>query len=189
VTAGAGLLEQAAGYGLGSLQEIPPDHFAAATPCAGWNLSALLRHLGESVAVLHEAAEPGFLGPEPPDAPARTESGADLAGAVAAAICRLVDGWRRAGRAAVLVGGRPLPAPVVEVVAAIELAVHGWDVSVACGRDRPIPTGLALALTRALPVVAGGLVRPGLFAPAVPAPPLGSPGDRLVALLGRRPGR
>jgi uncharacterized protein (TIGR03086 family) len=185
----AGLLELAAGYGLVSLAGIPPARLAAPTPCAGWNLRMLLEHLGESVTALREAADLGCVGVAPPAAPVPVVPAGGPAEVVADEIRRLVDGWTRAERRTVTVGGRPLERSVLEVVAALEIAVHGWDVATARGRPRPIPVGLALGLTRALPLVAGDLVRPGLFAAPVPASPLGSPGDRLVALLGRRPGR
>ncbi len=39
----------------------------------------------------------------------------------------------------VLVGGLPLPAGIVACTGAVEIAVHGWDVSVARGRGGQHP--------------------------------------------------
>ena len=193
----AGLLERAVGYGLSSLEEIPPRSLSGPTPCAGWDLAELLQHVGESVSVLQQGAqlgcitlvppiEPALSLPEDADPGARAEM---LIGSVTAGIRRLLETWQRMHRDEVDVEGQPITAETVEIVGAIEIAVHAWDIYEACGRHRPIPVRLALELTRALPRIAGDLIRPGLFAPPVRTSPLGSPSDRLVAFLGRRPRR
>ena len=47
--------------------------------------------------------------------------------------------------------GRLLPAGLVALTGALEVAVHGWDVARACGVDRPLPDELARALLAAAP--------------------------------------
>jgi hypothetical protein len=71
------------------------------------------------------------------------------------------------------------------VVGAVELAVHGWDVSVACGRDHPIPARLALGLLSLSQLIIDHSMRRSLFDGPVPVSPLASPSDQLVAFLGR----
>ncbi len=92
-------------------------------------------------------------------------------------------------RAEVLITDRVLPFQALEIVGAVEIAVHGWDVFEARGRHRPIPVNLSLDLLRVVPWVISDLIRPCLFAAPVRRTPLGSPSDRLVALLGRQPRR
>lgn len=58
---GVGLLERAIAYTLGSLQLVTPDALARASPCRGWDLSALLRHLNDSLEVMHEAVDVGHV--------------------------------------------------------------------------------------------------------------------------------
>jgi hypothetical protein len=70
---------------------------------------------------------------------------------------------------------------------AIELTVHGWDISVACGASRPVPPGLAAVLLPIVPLLITPGTRPGLFADPVRLPVPASPGDQLVAFLGRQP--
>jgi hypothetical protein len=70
---------------------------------------------------------------------------------------------------------------------AIEVAVHGWDLWVACGAPRPVPAGLAAVLLPIAPLLITPAVRPGLFADPVRLPGPAGPGDRLVAFCGRQP--
>ena len=86
----------------------------------------------------------------------------------------------------VVVGGLPLPAGIVACTGAVEIAVHGWDVSAALGRGGSIPPALATRLLAICPLLATS--REGLFAPPVPVSPEASPGDRLLGYLGRDPG-
>ena len=94
----------------------------------------------------------------------------------------------------VAVGGLPMPAGLVACTGAVEIAVHGWDVSAArarAGCDRgiaraPIPAMLATRMLRLSPLLVAG--REGLFAVPVEVPAQATPGDRLVSYLGRHPG-
>ncbi|MFG1810557.1 TIGR03086 family metal-binding protein [Streptomyces sp. NPDC049040] len=182
------LLEQAVDYGLGCVDRVPPGGLLLPTPCTGWDLDALLCHLYESVCALREASESGevaLLPAEPPPA--------DPVAAVRRGARDLLDSWRdravRPGRepAEVTVGGMPLPGGTVALIAAVELAVHGWDIARSCGTPRPIPVPLARAILRRAPLFTEGAGHAALFAPPVPVSPLACPGDRLVALLGRTP--
>jgi len=74
---------------------------------------------------------------------------------------------------------------VVACTGAVEIAVHGWDVRAARGRGGPIPPALAAQMLRLCPLLVAG--REGLFGAPVHVPSQASPGDRLVAYLGRTP--
>jgi uncharacterized protein (TIGR03086 family) len=89
----------------------------------------------------------------------------------------------------VAVGERELTASMVAVTGAIEITVHGWDISVACGTPRPVPLGLAAVLLPIAPLLITPAVRPGLFADPVRLPGPAGPGDQLVAFLGRHRAR
>jgi uncharacterized protein (TIGR03086 family) len=184
------LLEQAVDYGLGSVDDVPPGGLRLPTPCAGWNLEALLCHLCESMSALREAPDCGGVALLPGGPPAAT----DLVTAVRSGARALLESWQRlaadAGTepGAIRVGGLPVPGETVAFIGALEIAVHGWDIAQACGARRPIPVPLALAMLRRAPMVADGATRATLFAAPVPVSPLASPSDRLVAFLGRAPG-
>jgi len=183
---GVGLLERAVDYALGCLDAVPADELHRPTPCAGWDLRALLDHLNDSLLALHEAAAFGRVFPDPGDY-------AD--GAAVDPIALLRD------RATRLVGALALPAPrrevafgdlalttaIVTMTGALEVAVHSWDVARACGADRTIPDGLATDLLDLAPLLATAADRPARFAAPVEPPFGATPGDRLVAFLGRSP--
>lgn len=104
---------------------------------------------------------------------------------------RLLGAWAAAGpgHRLITVAGSPLTAVALALTGAVELAVHGWDITRATGEHgRPLPTALFVEL---LPV-ARQLVPPDgarapLFAPEVPLPPGAPPDARLLAFLGRVP--
>ena len=76
---------------------------------------------------------------------------------------------------------------MVAVTGAIEITVHGWDISVACGAARPVPPGLAAILLPVAPLLVPPGTRPGLFADPVWLPGPAGPGDQLIAFAGRHP--
>lgn len=177
---GGGLLDRAVGFALTAVQAVTPDMLARRTPCAAWSLGMLVVHLGESLAALHEGMSAGRVGREPgPQAPPD-----DPVSALRVRAVRVL----RASAAfdAVAVGDRRLPGGMLVRAGALEVAVHGWDIAQATGEARPIPPVLAGDLLAMCPLVLPDPRRP-LFADPVEPEPDASPGDRLVALLGRRP--
>ena len=181
---GLGLLERAINYTLGSLLLVKPGAMGNPTPCAVWDLRTLLAHMNDSLLALHQAADVGLV-----DLDAFEEAGtADPVTTLRNRACQLLGAWIAAGdQRMVSVAGVPLTAGIVGGTGAIEVAVHGWDVARACGRDRPVPSSLAEELLDLSPLFVSAADRPGRFAPPVDMPPLAGPGDRLVAFLGRRP--
>jgi uncharacterized protein (TIGR03086 family) len=182
-----GLLASAISYALGACVQVAPGEMALPTPCPDWDLEALLAHLATSMADLESALRIGRLDLEPvgpavpdPDGDDPVEVLRDRAANLLFA-CYAHHGPDRF----VLVGGLPLPAGIVACIGAVEIAVHGWDVCAARGRGGPIPPALAIRMLRLSPLLVTG--REGLFGAPVPVPVQASPGDQLVAYLGRIP--
>jgi uncharacterized protein (TIGR03086 family) len=181
---GLALLERAVNYTLGSLHLVTPKALSRATPCREWDLRALLTHLGDSVAALHEAVAARRVGLAVPAA----DPAVDPVAAVRDRARKLLGACTTtAGPDLVAVAGAPVTAGIVTGAGAVEIAVHGWDVARACGCPRPIPADLGVRLLELAPLFVGDADRPGRFDPPVDVPPLAGPGDRLVAFLGRRP--
>src|SRR6266487_2992924 len=162
---GITLLERAINYTLGSLVIVTPEDFAHPTPCAGWDLRALLDHMNDSLLALND-----------PVATLRSRAR------------KLLGAWTNADlHQAISIAGCPVTMGLVTGTGAIEVAVHGWDVAQACGRDRPIPPSLAEEMLDLSPLFVTEADRPVRFAARVDVPPLAAPGDRLLAFLGRDP--
>jgi uncharacterized protein (TIGR03086 family) len=186
----ADLLERAVRYGLESMEAVEAGCLSRPRPCADWDLHALLRHVNDSVGAMREGIELGRVDLVPPEAEDEDGDGDPVAGLVAAfrgGTRRLLRAWTAAGKRGyrIVIGGHPMAAELVAITGAIEIAVHGWDISVACGSDRPIPAELAADLLTLSPLVVHDALRHPLFAAPVAASWLASPSDRLIAFLGR----
>jgi uncharacterized protein (TIGR03086 family) len=184
LAASVALFEQSARYALAGLSGITAADLAQPTPCAGWDLHALLLHLADSadaLAGLMTGGSTGLATPPPPPGDAVAAAGdrtRQLLGALSSAreddmLCQVED--------------RVLWASTAARVGAIEFAAHGWDISAACRTYRPIPAGLAGRLLELAPLLITDLTRRPEFGPPSPVPAGADPSDRLVGFLGRRP--
>ncbi len=186
LTGGITLLERAITYALTSLHTVTPQALAHPTPCRDWDLRALLRHLDDSLTALCEALDVGYVDLDAPGDDG--DSAADLVATVRNRACRLLGAVTRADRHDVIsIAGCPLTTSIVTSTGAVEIAVHGWDIAQACEHLHPIPPPLAAELLDLAPLLITDADRPARFAAPVNPPPLASPGDRLVAFLGRHP--
>ncbi len=154
----AALLAGAIRYALGVCALVAPAEMSLPTPCPQWDLSMLLAHLSDSMADLEAAIRTGRLSVDPRDA-ASGDPGGDPAGDLggdlggdpagdlggdpagdpggdpvevlrdrAAELLCSAYGFGGPERL-VVVGGLPVPVGLVAGTGAVEIAVHGWDVS------------------------------------------------------------
>jgi uncharacterized protein (TIGR03086 family) len=187
VMGGIALLERAINYTLGSLLLVTPTFMTRRTPCRRWDLRALLAHMNDSLRALSEAVDTGRVHLDIDGD--GWDAAVDPVASLRARACHMLGEWSRSGgRETISIAGYPLSAGIVTGTGAIEVAVHGWDVAVACGRPRPIPPSLAEELLELAHLVVTAADRPGRFAAPVELSAQASPGDRLVAFLGRDPG-
>jgi uncharacterized protein (TIGR03086 family) len=181
---GPALLERAVGYTRTSLHLVASTPLTARTPCQGWDLQTLLRHMDDSLAAFTEAADIGYvdLVPVVADDPARL-----LVDRLRSRACALVGAWtHRPPGASVPVDDREIPPDLLATAGALEITVHGWDVAVACGARHPVPDALARELQDLLPFLVTDEDRPSRFADPVDVPAGVGAGTRLLAALGRR---
>ncbi|MEU8915348.1 TIGR03086 family metal-binding protein [Streptomyces nigrescens] len=159
---------------------VDPARFDQATPCADWDVRALLNHL-----VWENLLWAGLADGSP-----RTDMTADHLGR------NHVEAFRTASRAALAAFGRPGmldqrygPAPGWRLVEqlVIEMLVHGWDLARATGQPRDLVPGLAESALSVVREIFGGLPRTaaGSFAQPQPVPAGASALDHLAAYLGR----
>jgi uncharacterized protein (TIGR03086 family) len=184
---GIRLLEPAIGYALAAAAAVTPESLSYPTPCRGWDLRMLLRHASESVAAICEGIDAGCIDRYPSGEDADVAS--DPARAFRDRAGRLLGACASTGRVheVIHIADGLLPASAMAGAGALEIAVHGWDISRACERCQPIPRALAADLLAIAPLLVPGTGRHPLFAPPVSVPPEASPSDRLAAFLGRSP--
>jgi uncharacterized protein (TIGR03086 family) len=173
------LLERSLGYTRVQLSSVRPDQLARPTPCAAWDLRALLGHMDDALEAFLSAArgrvEVAPVGP----AETRVE-------ALCAKACALHGAWSAARPVArVAVGDLALEAPVLVATAALEITLHGWDVAQTTGRRTPIPSDVAASLLGISYAVIGEADRGARFASPRPVDADAAAEARLLAWTGR----
>ncbi|HEX5198813.1 TIGR03086 family metal-binding protein [Paractinoplanes rhizophilus] len=160
-----------------------------ATPCTEWNVTQVLQHAaGDQLAYV--AAITGQGGPtDNPFAPSGVLAGApaelvEPTLAASAAAFATVD---PTGTAPTPLPHGPLPAATAAGAAALDAAVHAWDIAVAAGQPSPLGDDLAAQLMPVARAIVEPLRQYGAYAAAL------APGDNdgaaaeLLRYLGRDP--
>ncbi|MEJ2857583.1 MULTISPECIES: TIGR03086 family metal-binding protein [unclassified Saccharothrix] len=185
---GKDLAERATGYARFVVNHVTADDLSLPTPCRPWDMRTLLWHVNDSLATLAEGIENRRLGLAPGGFPA---GDGDVLLVFRRLTTRLLESSVGAGRdddRLVDVGGEPLHSLVLAGTGALEIAVHGWDIARTCGLDCVIPDAFATDLYNFARAAVGPTDRHPQFADPVPVTASATPGDRLVAYLGRDPG-
>ncbi|WP_037074582.1 TIGR03086 family metal-binding protein [Pseudonocardia spinosispora] len=174
------------------VDKVGQDDLTRDTPCAGWDLAALLGHMigqnhGFADAAQHERDAPlGAFAPQPP--------GADLAAEWRVSADRTADAFASADldRAVLLPEvslEHRLPIGMIIGFHLIDTVAHGWDVATAL--DLPYrPTGdllnASLKIAEQVPTGHSREQPNSSFAPVIPSTDT-DPWLRTLTLLGRRP--
>ncbi|MGI5223957.1 TIGR03086 family metal-binding protein [Actinoallomurus sp. CA-142502] len=183
------VLDQAHGALRTTVAKVADADWKLPTPCEQWNAAQVLRHAaGDQLAYV--AAITGSGGPsENPFEPAG-DAPADPQELLAAAL----DGSVRAF-ATVSPGTQAVPSPLpqgslpaetVVGAAALDAAVHAWDIAVAVGLPSPLSADLATLLMPVATTLAEPL-RGFAYAPALAPQPEDDAVAELLRYLGRRP--
>lgn len=177
------LLDVAMDYALDAIDTVRPELLSQSTPCSEWNLRMLLSHACESVAALQEGVCCGRVDLFPTD---HHDALVDPTRCLRGRIMHLRDEWVAAnGDRSIAVADQLIPLSLMTCAAALEITVHGWDVFRGSGCERPIPAGLAADLLAISPRLVPDDARHRLFAPPVRTAATATPGERLLAYLGR----
>ncbi len=182
------VLDQARAMLRAAAAGVPADGWQRPTPCAEWNVTQVLQHAaldqGAWAAVISGTQPSG----ENPFAPSGQLDAEPLAYAEAS--------LEASGPAWIAVSqdGGPVPTPLptgpmapadAAGAAALDAAIHAWDIAVATGQGSPLTPGLARALTP----VAKGIVEPlrqyGVYAAEVEPPAGADDATALLCYLGR----
>jgi uncharacterized protein (TIGR03086 family) len=166
--------------------DIPADRWHAATPCAGWDVRALVGHLvsgnlwaaelaaGGTIEGVGSRLDGDLLGGDPA---AAYEQSAAAAAAV----------FRRPGAmdAPCAVSYGPVPGSVYAGHRFLDVLVHGWDLAMASGQDYALDPQLMQACRRIIEPQLEAFRSAGALGPEVAVPADASAQTRFLALLGR----
>lgn len=173
------LLDRSLAYTRVALASVTDDVLGVPTPCTGWNLARLLRHMEDSLDAFGEGAT-GQVGLAP--APRRVPAGVRV-GSLQQKACALLGAWTQPAEQ-VRVGPYAVDTALVAEVAALEITVHGWDVARSLGLEHPLPEALAHRLLPVAERLVADADRGRRFAPAR-RPAGGTEAARLLGFLGR----
>jgi uncharacterized protein (TIGR03086 family) len=184
-------LDRALGSTRAILASVQPGQLDAPTPCASWDVRALINHFIGSARWWA-----GVVDGQDAAAPRADDTAVDYtAGDYVAA-------YEEAGKIAVAalgaqdVPGRMIrlpfgefPGAVVVAMAALDQFTHGWDLARAIGYPAELDPGIAAdLLSHARVAIPDGFRGPdgvAPFGPATEAPAGAGPADQLAAFLGR----
>ncbi|MFI1722176.1 TIGR03086 family metal-binding protein [Streptomyces sp. NPDC020489] len=187
-TRGLEVLMAAHGYVREVVAAVPPSAWGAPTPCSEWTARQVLNHAridqqGYGLAIT--GGRPDSDPFDPADALAADPS-AELE-----EVLRMVEGAYRALPAdatEVPTPLGPLPPHLAAGAAAMDAAVHAWDIAVATGQDRPLTEELAEGIWPVAEHLVDHLRDSyRVFAPALEVPAGSGRADALLAFLGRDP--
>jgi uncharacterized protein (TIGR03086 family) len=177
-------IERATAFAGGKVNELSSADLAKATPCAEFDVRALLNHMLGGLQMLSVAAAGGKAA-----MPEGDQFGADIGAEY---------GQRREALLAALRGEGALtrdwelpfgtiPGSTMASIAFMEHLTHGWDVAKATGQDGSMPADLVAECMEVVVPMDAMLRIPGVCGPAVDVSDSASPQDKLIAFLGRQP--
>lgn len=184
------LLADAHEYLLAAVRGVPEEAWGATTPCSEWTVRQVFHHarLDQQALTMQITGEAPEGDPfEPADVLAT--DGGDAAAQLEATLSAALKAWesgREAESVATPMG--PMPAQAGAMVAALDAAVHAWDIARATGQELPLTNDMA----ERLEIPAGQVVEFvrqsfGKYASVVEVPADASRADKFLAFTGRDP--
>lgn len=165
---------------------IPDAALAARTPCAEYDVRALVDHLFQVVVQFQRLAakEESDFG----ETPGLVAEDTGWRERFAREADRLVAAWSAPGAEEGTTGGMGMPARLVGSMALLDLTVHVWDLARATGQDHPGADEAVVAeLAGAVDELAPTARKMGVFGEPVPQAEGASAFERLLARTGRDP--
>ncbi|MGW7206656.1 TIGR03086 family metal-binding protein [Streptomyces sp. NPDC054837] len=180
------LLDMARNRAVPVLRGIPDAALSAPTPCAEYDVKALVNHLFQVIVqfqrlAVKEASDFGRTPEGITESPEWRERLMDEAD-------RLVAAWSTPGAEEGTTGAMNMPARLVGSMALLDLTVHVWDLARATGQDYPGADEAVVAeLSGAVDELAPTARTMGVFGEPVPEAEGASAFERLLARTGRDP--
>jgi uncharacterized protein (TIGR03086 family) len=175
----------------GVVAGVPEDGWSAPTPCTDWTAAQVLHHaaLDQQIwAALLAGTEPSDENAFAPTGVFGVEPGAYAGHALESSALAWTVIDEDAGPVPTPLPQGPMEPAAAAAAAALDAAIHAWDIAVATGQESPLTPELARSLTPVAQRIAEPLRAYGAYAAALEP---GSDADEaavLLAFLGRHPG-
>jgi uncharacterized protein (TIGR03086 family) len=174
----------------GAVAGVAADGWQRPTPCTEWTAAQVLQHAaldqGAWAAVISGTQAPG----ENPFAPTG-ELGTEPLVYAEAALDASAPAWTAVsadgGPVPTPLPSGPMPPPDAAGAAALDAAIHAWDIAVATGQGSPLTPDLARALTPVAKSIVEPLRQYGVYAAEVEPGPDADDAAALLGYLGRSP--
>jgi uncharacterized protein (TIGR03086 family) len=179
--------QRAVAGALAMIANVQPEDLARPTPCAEWDVRALVNHMIGVCLGFNAALREKPLDPDKRDADL---VGDKPAAAYAVASAAMMGAWQAPGaleRTLQMPFGEMPAARAAQIVVG-DQSIHTWDLATALGRPYAMPDDLADGVLEFMQQFGGSVTRgPTTFREPVACPPDASTQDRLLALAGRQP--
>jgi uncharacterized protein (TIGR03086 family) len=172
------------------VRQVRPEQWSAPTPCADWDVRALVNHVvgeqrwtvplfeGATIAEVGDRFDGDLLGNDPIGSAVEAAGQADAAVAQPGVVDRTVQ---------LSFGPTPAEEYIWQLLA--DHVVHGWDVAAAIGAGQRLDPELVQASAKWFAEREDMYRQGGAIGPRVELPPDADDQDRLLAAFGRDPAR
>jgi len=175
------LLDRARDHALPVIDGITDDQLTRPTPCADYDVRALLDHL------LHVVVEFQKLAAKQDADFSSTPNYPDWRAQYPAESAKLVDAWGQPGADEGIAGNMKMPATTVGGLVLLDLTIHAWDLAKATGQrfepDAEVHSAVVDLVTQMGPMAQ----EMNVFKKPVEAPADATPFEQLLATTGRDP--
>jgi uncharacterized protein (TIGR03086 family) len=172
---------------------VPADGWQRPTPCSEWNVTQVLQHAALDQRAWAAALSGTEMPGENPFAPSG-QLGAEPLAYAEAALDASAPAWRAidenagpSGQVPTPLPQGPMPPAAAAGAAALDAAIHAWDIAVATGQGSPLTSELARTLTPIAQSIVEPLRQYGAYAQALEPSPGADDAAVLLSYLGRRP--
>ncbi|MEU7001711.1 TIGR03086 family metal-binding protein [Nonomuraea sp. NPDC046570] len=170
------LMTRAAERTLALVGSLRPDELALRTPCAEFDVKALIAHLEYVAAMMESAARKEGM-------PAQQEYQGDLPRRVE----RMLDAWSKPEAWEGVSAGLGLPMTTLATMCLGDLVTHGWDLAKATGRPYETDSEAVELLIGFIERMGPMARQQGVYGEPVPVPDDAPALDRMLGLSGRDP--
>lgn len=188
VARAAGLVAEAVAEALTAL---PREGLDRPTPCAEWDVRALVNHFAGTQSWMARTARREPPDPDDPFGQAADVTGGDVAALLAERIREVGEAWRAPSAWEGEIEGMGMPAAMIGRLALVEMLVHGWDLSAAAGSGpafrASVPADLAAATLDFMAETAEMGRTMGAYTAEIAVDAAAPDLDRALGLAGRDP--